>query len=66
VLTLETGELAELTVRGKPVQVTAEASMTIPLQDQGPRLPGTPAAWVQEGVRRTDGSLITASVPNAS
>ena len=66
VLSLETGELAELTVRGKPVQVTAEASMTIPLQDQGPRLPGTPAAWVQEGVRRTDGSLITASVPNAS
>jgi alpha,alpha-trehalose phosphorylase len=64
-LTLETGELAELTVRGKPVQVTAQDPVSVPLTDQGPRLPGTPAAWARDGVRRTDGSVITASVPHA-
>jgi alpha,alpha-trehalose phosphorylase len=66
VLTLETGELAELTVRGKPVQVTAQTPQTMPLQDQGSRLAGAPAAWAREGVRRSDGSVITASVPNPS
>jgi len=66
VLTLETGELADLTVRGKPVQVTAQAPQTVLLQNQGSRLPGAPRPWARDGVRRSDGSLITASVPNPS
>jgi alpha,alpha-trehalose phosphorylase len=65
-LTLETGDLAELVVRGKPVQVTTQQSTVVTLTDQGPRLPGAPAGWASDGVRRADGSLITASVPNAT
>jgi alpha,alpha-trehalose phosphorylase len=64
-LTLETGDLAELTVRGKQVQVDGDEPVVVPLDGQGPRLPGAPAAWARDGVRRADGTVITASVPNA-
>jgi alpha,alpha-trehalose phosphorylase len=66
VLTLETGEQAELSVRGKPVQLTTEAPTTVPLDGHGPRLPGGPPVWGRDGVRRADGTVITASVPRAT
>ena len=62
-LTLETGEQAEVSVRGKQVQVTAAEPVIVPLDGQGERLAGNTPAWVQEGVRRADGTVITASVP---
>ncbi len=62
-LTLETGELAELAVRGKPVQVTVHDPTSVPLARPRPAAAGPPAAWARDGVRRTDGSVITASVP---
>ncbi len=65
-LSVEDGEQAELTVRGKPVQVTLGEDVVVPLDGQGPRLPGDPPAWVRDGVRRSDGTVITASVPNAA
>ena len=65
-LTLETGELAQMSVRGKQVQVTADEPVTVPLDGQGPRLPGTPPVWGRDGVRRADGTVITASVPRAT
>jgi alpha,alpha-trehalose phosphorylase len=65
VLRLETGEAAELTVRGKLVQLVLGEPVTVPLDGQGPRTQGAPKAWATDGVRRSDGSLITASVPHA-
>jgi alpha,alpha-trehalose phosphorylase len=62
-LTLETGESARLVVRGQEVVVTLEEAVTVPLDGQGPRLPGLPRSWGREGVRRADGSVITATVP---
>jgi alpha,alpha-trehalose phosphorylase len=62
-LTLETGQKAELAVRGELVQVTDVEPVVVPLEDQGPRLPGDTPSWVRDGVRRADGSVITASVP---
>ncbi|HYO38352.1 MAG TPA: glycosyl hydrolase family 65 protein [Nocardioidaceae bacterium] len=65
-LTLETGEEATVTVRGKQVQVTADAPVVGPLDGMGPRLSGTPPPWGRDGVRRADGSVITASVPRGT
>ena len=62
-LTLETGEMARLVVRGKEVQVTPDEPVVVPLDGQGPRLPGGPPVWGRDGVRRADGTVITASVP---
>ncbi len=65
-LTLETGEMAQLTVRGKEVQVTPDEPVVVPLDGMGPRLPGNPPVWGRDGVRRADGTVITASVPHAA
>jgi len=65
-LTLETGQRALVSVRGKEVEVTLDEPVTVPLSDQGPRLAGGPPAWVRDGVRRADGTVITASVPRAT
>jgi alpha,alpha-trehalose phosphorylase len=64
VLRLETGDGAEITVRGKLVQLVAGEAVTVPLDGQGPRTQGAPKGWTTEGVRRADGSVITASVPH--
>jgi alpha,alpha-trehalose phosphorylase len=64
-LTLETGDQAVLSVRGKEVQVTMGEPVTVPLDGQGPRLPGGPPVWGRDGVRRADGTVITASLPRA-
>ena len=65
-LALETGEQAKLTVRGKAVQIGADQPVVVPLDGQGPRMPGEPRPWIREGLRRADGSVITASVPDSS
>ncbi|HUS23139.1 MAG TPA: glycosyl hydrolase family 65 protein [Aeromicrobium sp.] len=55
------GEKVDFVVRGVPVQVTAESPITVPLTDQGPRLPGIPLPVA--GRQRADGSVIGAIVP---
>ncbi len=65
-LSLETGQLVQLTVRGKKVQVAADDAVVVPLDGQGPRIEGELVNWISEGVRRADGTVITASVPRAA
>ncbi|GAA3573594.1 glycosyl hydrolase family 65 protein [Microlunatus spumicola] len=60
---LEGGQ-AELSVRGHRVVVSAAAPVWVPLEDQGPRLHGPIGS--RGGERRPDGTLITASVPQAT
>ena len=62
--TVLAGESAEVSVRGKCYTVTADAAVTVPLVDQGPRI-DAPLAF-QTGERRPDGTLITATVPQAT
>ena len=38
----------------------------MPLDGQGLRLPDGPPAWGRDGVRRADGTVISASVPHAT
>jgi alpha,alpha-trehalose phosphorylase len=66
VLTLESGESARLAVRGKELEVTPAEAVTVPLDGQGLRLPDGPPAWGRDGVRRADGTVISASVPHAT
>jgi alpha,alpha-trehalose phosphorylase len=65
-LALESGNRAELSVRGKLVQVGPDEPVVVPLDGQGPRLAGAPPAWGRDGVRRSDGTVITASVPHSA
>jgi alpha,alpha-trehalose phosphorylase len=58
---VESGEKVDFDVRGVPVQVTAESPITVPLTDQGLRLPGIPLPVA--GRQRADGSVIGAIVP---
>jgi alpha,alpha-trehalose phosphorylase len=53
-------------VRGKEVTVTHANPVTVPLDDQGPRIDGEPDATALRGTLRADGTLITASVPHHS
>jgi alpha,alpha-trehalose phosphorylase len=58
------GKQADLQVRGCPVSVRLGHDVTVPLADQGPVIRGP--LTLQTGDRRRDGSLITASVPQAT
>ncbi|MDR2347738.1 MAG: hypothetical protein LBD90_03770, partial [Bifidobacteriaceae bacterium] len=60
---LEAGEGADVTVRGVAVAVRPGRPVEVPLAGQGPRLIGAPTARDIAGARRSDGSVITASVP---
>lgn len=64
--TVETGDTATVWVHGRSVTVTASGPVTVALEDQGPRLTGTPTTSDIEGSRRADGSLVTASIPRIS
>ena len=64
-LVVEDGSSATLSVRGKDITVLAGEPVVVPLADQGPRLAGGPGSSPQVGVRRADGTFITASVPHA-
>ena len=61
-LTLECGDRVGLKVRGEDVVVTPREPVVVRLDGHGDRIPGLPRPWGTEGVRRTDGSVITASV----
>ena len=61
--TVESGERATVKVRGQEVTITADVPVSVPLDGQGPIVEGTPV--LQTGDRRPDGTLITASVPQA-
>jgi alpha,alpha-trehalose phosphorylase len=58
------GETADVQVRGQKVTVRAGEDVTVPLEHQGP-LVQAPLTLLT-GERRRDGSLITASVPQAT
>ncbi|MFC7406939.1 glycoside hydrolase family 65 protein [Georgenia alba] len=62
--TIETGERVTFDVRGEKVTVTAATPVTVPLEDQGPRIIGAPRTKDLEGTRRADGTLVTAKVPD--
>ncbi|MDR2114132.1 MAG: hypothetical protein LBO75_02505 [Bifidobacteriaceae bacterium] len=61
--TLEAGAPVEVVVLGEPVQVEGTQPVVVPLPDQGPRLIGAPTARDIAGTLRSDGSVITATVP---
>ncbi|WP_370617154.1 glycoside hydrolase family 65 protein [Mumia sp. Pv 4-285] len=63
-LTIEQGAGVKISVRGKIVHVTAKEPVIVPLDGQGPALGGTPGPGPLDGVRRADGSIITATVPH--
>ena len=57
------GDDVEFSVRGRDYIVKRDASITIPLRGQGPRLSGRPSlSDIGESVR-DDGTLLSASVP---
>ena len=62
--TVVDGDRAEVSVRGQRVTVSAQSPVRIPLADQGPCIDG-PMPRIN-GDRRPDGTLITASVPQAT
>ena len=62
-LTVEDGEMAELSVRGEKVTVSPGQPVAVTLNGQGPRLDGIPS--LKAGSRRADGTVITAIVPSA-
>lgn len=61
----ETGDGAEVFVRGEAVQVTPGEPVRVALDGQGPVLQGTPSLRDLRGNRREDGTLITATVPHS-
>ncbi|WP_051192045.1 glycoside hydrolase family 65 protein [Microbacterium luticocti] len=50
-------------VRGREYVVEPGGEVTVPLSDQGPRIPGRPTLHELIGERREDGTLLSASVP---
>ncbi|MBC7291674.1 MAG: glycoside hydrolase family 65 protein, partial [Actinotalea sp.] len=62
-LSLETGTRLDVAVRGAVLTVGV-APVVVPLDGQGPRLPGAPDATALHGSLRADGTLITASIPH--
>lgn len=63
---LEKGCPMELSVRDTAVVVTNDDEVCIALDGQGPRVVGTPSMQDVEGARRSDGTLLTASIPAIS
>jgi alpha,alpha-trehalose phosphorylase len=63
---VEEGESASFAVRGQEVTVSRGTAATIALDGQGPMLHGTPSTRDLLGGRRSDGSVITASIPTIS
>ncbi|MCJ1673422.1 glycoside hydrolase family 65 protein [Rathayibacter sp. VKM Ac-2929] len=65
-LTVEDGDAAAITVRGERVHVESGNPVRVGLGHQGPRLTGAPTTSDIEGTRRSDGTVITASIPTIS
>jgi len=64
--TVEVGDGANVVVRGQAVSVTPGGDVRVPLDGQGPRIIGAPTMRDVTGVRRADGTLLTASIPTLS
>ncbi len=65
-MALEEGESLAVEVRGRRVDLRDGAPVTVPLDGQGPRIDGRPDPVALRGIVRSDGTVITASVPHAS
>jgi len=63
---VEEGDAAVVSVRGAEHTVVSGAPLTVPLDGQGPRVPGKPDARALQTNVRPDGSVVTASVPQLS
>lgn len=62
--TAETGGGVTIEVRGKQIDLASDATVTVPLDGQGPRIEGTPRPV--PGRHRADGSVIGAIVPGTT
>ncbi|MRG58928.1 glycoside hydrolase family 65 protein [Agromyces sp. CFH 90414] len=63
---IEQGEATDVSVRGTAVHVAPGEAVRVPLDDQGPRMVGSPTMRDMAGSRRADGTLLTASIPTLS
>lgn len=61
----ETGDGAQVSVRGEQVKVVPGEVTRVALDGQGPVRPGRPSLRALSGNRREDGTLITATVPHS-
>lgn len=59
----EVGEGVHVTVRGTPVDVSGPDEVRVSLTDHGARIVGAPTMREVTGTRRSDGTLLTASIP---
>ena len=64
--TLAEGSAIELSVRGAGHTLTAESPLRVPLDGQGPRIDEELSLATLLGGHRSDGSVVTASVPRSS
>jgi len=64
-LVAETGDGAQVVVRGEQVKVAPGEPTVVALDGQGPVRPGRPSLRALSGNRRDDGTLITATVPHS-
>ncbi len=64
--TVETGPAVPVVVDGERRVVVPGTATVLPLADQGPRIDGEPPAVALRGTHRSDGTIITASVPHHS
>ena len=64
-LVAETGDGAQVDVRGETVHVVAGEATRVALDGQGARFAGRPGLRALSGNRREDGTLITATVPHS-
>ena len=64
VLQMAPGRELDVDVRGETVHV-ADSPVRVPLADQGPLRPSLNGTFPVAGLRRADGSLVTAEVPNS-
>ncbi|WP_062379742.1 glycoside hydrolase family 65 protein [Demequina pelophila] len=60
---VEEGQGLLVQVRGKRVSVLRGDETVVPLEHQGPRIPGAPDASAFHGTMRADGTVVTASLP---
>ncbi|MFW2512183.1 glycoside hydrolase family 65 protein [Demequina sp. SO4-13] len=61
--TIEEGPGLSVEVRGERFSLTQLQPLTVPLDGQGPRLPGAPDATAFHGTVRADGTVIRPSLP---
>ncbi|WP_430591857.1 glycoside hydrolase family 65 protein [Humidisolicoccus flavus] len=63
IFTIEEGDSFDFEVRGQAFHLEPELSVIVDLTHQGKHIVGTPSISDIEGTRRSDGSLITSTIP---